>query len=246
MSVTYISPATNWCGISVEEQPLIRGAPSVLIQEKIVSISLAGFMIASQICMSWTSTITLNIFLTSITYLSETYLRKGRESNIRWLSTTKIHFKSTLTSIASTFFFSLLAGLTTNPSQVIAQQILTGDPWILFSVSVNAPICEEILFRGFLKERIEDISYLFGNHICDIPDHIQSIFSSITQAAIFGYLHITDNQVLETGSKLKVLIGTMISGIIFSSEGSRNSSLLPAIGLHAANNSGLCFGLLLK
>lgn len=94
-------------------------------------------------------------------------------------------------------------------------------------VTIAAPLAEELLFRGFIFQAFRQ--------------RIGTIWGALASGALFGAIHITnydgDNwQVVAASVLTLALLGTALALLT-----AKTGSLLPAIGLHAFNNS-LAFG----
>ena len=108
--------------------------------------------------------------------------------------------------------------------------IETGSAWVYvaaFVVCVMAPLCEELLFRGFVFPALRPKLGLVG--------------AAFVSGAIFGGIHITNY----VGEPAKLAIASVITlvtlGTLFALLYWKTGSLLPCIALHAINNS-IAFG----
>lgn len=65
--------------------------------------------------------------------------------------------------------------------------------WMAFRICILAPVIEEIIFRGFLQEKIRNFQVLvFGEKAVDKKVH--KVFRIGLQAAIFGLAHVRPEQ----------------------------------------------------
>jgi membrane protease YdiL (CAAX protease family) len=99
-----------------------------------------------------------------------------------------------------------------------------------FVVCVLAPLCEEILFRGFVFPALRGLGVWLA---------------AFVSGAIFGLIHITNFLGGDESWRLAAAsIVTLITlGTLFALLYWRTDSLLPCIGLHAVNNS-IAFGVM--
>jgi membrane protease YdiL (CAAX protease family) len=107
-----------------------------------------------------------------------------------------------------------------------------GTAWVFvaaFVVCVMAPVCEEVLFRGFVFPALKP--------------RLGLIAAALVSGAIFGGIHIT-NYIGEPARLAAASIITLITlGTLFALLFWKTGSLLPCIGLHAINNS-VAFGVM--
>jgi uncharacterized protein len=108
--------------------------------------------------------------------------------------------------------------------------IATGSAWIYvaaFVVCVLAPLCEELLFRGFVFPALKP--------------RLGLIAAALISGAIFGGIHITNY----VGEPVRLAVASVITlvtlGTLFALLFWKTGSLLPCIALHAINNS-VAFG----
>ena len=108
--------------------------------------------------------------------------------------------------------------------------IETGTAWVFvaaFVICVMAPLCEELLFRGFVFPALRPKLGLFT--------------AAFISGAIFGGIHLT-NYIGEPSRLAIASVITLITlGTLFALLAWRTGSLLPCIALHAINNS-VAFG----
>jgi uncharacterized protein len=108
--------------------------------------------------------------------------------------------------------------------------IEAGTAWVYvaaFVVCVMAPLCEELLFRGFIFPALKPRLGLIG--------------AAVISGAIFGGIHITNYIGEPTRLALASVITLVTLGTLFALLFWKTRSLLPCIALHAINNS-VAFG----
>jgi membrane protease YdiL (CAAX protease family) len=105
-----------------------------------------------------------------------------------------------------------------------------GTAWVFvaaFVVCVMAPLCEELLFRGFVFPALKPRLGLIG--------------AALLSGAIFGGIHITNYLGEPTRLAIASVITLITLGTLFALLFWKTRSLLPCIALHAINNS-VAFG----
>lgn len=103
---------------------------------------------------------------------------------------------------------------------------------IIFRVTIVAPVIEEVIFRGFLQEKIRDIQVICFGSNADSP--MQSTARVILQAAVFSVCHY---DVLQGASNIPILLGTFGAGFCMGEYKEMYHSLLPSMSLHWMINS---------
>lgn len=84
---------------------------------------------------------------------------------------------------------AIFAYLNISIGQHVQELIKKKEPRILLIATITAPICEEILFRGFVKERMEDLCTIFSKTVKPLSGLSVQVISNIGQAFIFGLAH---------------------------------------------------------
>jgi membrane protease YdiL (CAAX protease family) len=108
--------------------------------------------------------------------------------------------------------------------------IATGSAWVYvaaFIVCVMAPLCEELLFRGFVFPALKP--------------KLGLIAAAVISGAIFGGIHVTNYIGEPTRLAVASIITLVTLGTLFALLFWKTGSLLPCIALHAINNS-VAFG----
>jgi|GEM_PF-6124941 len=213
---------------------------------KITAVALASLALFSvQLGFSLSTTIGLSLACTSITLLSE----KLKTNSSDWFSVKDINkemlfFDLGLRLIFVPLYTGLVYTLLGPPSQVVALRILACDIRVIALATLIAPITEEILFRGFIQERSEDVCKFINRHVLQIKKETQPITSWLLQGIFFGACHITGNQILgNLAHKAIVFISLATNAIYLSSIKDRDKSLISPILLHSAQNIGMVLGL---
>lgn len=133
--------------------------------------------------------------------------------------------------IVQAFCWALGIPLPPIAQEGLAKMILE-EPWKMISIaSIVAPFSEEILFRGFLLERLEDMG--LGNTM-----------SNAVHALIFGAVHL--KSAIQDGMELFVLGILSFMGYVFGEIKREENSLLAPMAIHSANNIGACAYVLLS
>lgn len=218
--------------------------------KKVAAVALGCIgLFGVQMGLTWAVTAGISFACTTLSLLSESFLRQGQSQNTNWLRVQRpkpnflFHIALHLT------VFPLIVALSTAcgsvPAQGVAKLILSGNIRTIFLATTVAPITEEIFFRGFIQERLEDITTLINRYIYPITNSTKEFGSSVIQSIFFGALHITGTQVAGgLCKKLIVLLQTTLFGYYMTKLKNENRSLLPGIAMHSAQNTGVTLGLL--
>lgn len=236
----YVDSPTNENKIS---QPIQKNTYLKVASVAVASLSVFAFQFKQSLAIAGMITGTFTI----LTWLSETYLRKDSSfpaSGTNWFNTEKVNLKKLIGFFCLTLSINLIAIYYFGSSDQYALDLIKKrDLRALLLAPIIGPICEEILFRGFLKERIEDGCYLFGKIFKPLSHHTVKWVSNVGQAAIFGIAHIHEMQ-----SKLFnsiIVCHTFLLGFIWGNIKERESSLISPLSMHASINSSLTAGVLL-
>lgn len=114
-------------------------------------------------------------------------------------------------------------------------------------VGLYAPVTEEILFRGFLQERVEDILILLSCRVVKIKDSKIKELASLISNFVFAFVHISpDLKNLTNSQNLQsvwVLTVIFMLGQTFSSlKEEAKQSLLSPIAAHMLHNNAITVG----
>lgn len=177
-----------------------------------------------------------------VTFFSEILIRPSSSpTEKRWLDYTHVDFQELksfgkILCIKQIAVGIILTAFGITPFQHVAKLIVAGNIRIILLATLVAPITEEILFRGFLKERTEDILYFTHRYFYPISSETQKLISNLVQAIIFGAVHMTSTQ--KRLANLVIFVATGAIGLLSSYVKDKNKgSLIPSISYHAMLNS---------
>ncbi|MFI5333932.1 MAG: CPBP family intramembrane glutamic endopeptidase [Chlamydiales bacterium] len=216
---------------------------------KVAAVGLACLLFfGAQMCCSLTVTAGVAATCSLITLLSETFLRRHNPQNINWLnfdfekSELMIHLAIRL--IALPLIAALMTACGILPLQAVAIEIMKGDADLILLVTLIAPLAEEILFRGFIQERLEDIASMASHYLYPLSNAATMQIAAVAQSLLFGAIHIIGNQVGQRSMAIVVFGATSLLGLILAQSKNEHASLLPAIAIHSSQNTGFTLGLL--
>lgn len=222
---------------------------SKLEVRKVTAVALACLSFFSlQMGAPLAFSIGISVACSAITFISE----KLRDSKYDWFSTDKIKKEMLFRNVSrnliqSIVIVSILNKLSFLHGQRVIQSILACDLRIIFLVTVIAPIAEEILFRGFLQERIEDLMNFTNCFICRIEAKKQIRITQLAQSLIFGLVHLPGGQVRGNAfTQAHIFASISMLGFIFGLLKDRDCSILPPIAVHWSQNTGVVLGLLIS
>lgn len=148
--------------------------------------------------------------------------------------------------IYTTLAVTIIFGLIFPPIQAIAVAIQAMHLKILLLVCVIAPIAEEVLFRGFIQERIEDVLIVVDRFVMEIKSAKITQWATKATNFLFGAVHIIGNQVATVAAQIYIVAVIYLLGSTFSDFKNRdNGSLLSPIAAHMAQNISFTTGLIL-
>ncbi len=213
--------------------------------QKILAIAIATlalFVIQLQISLS--IALAATFLFTALTYLSEKYLRAGENKwfQLNFPQKKEVAFWATLLIlkplIIQIVFWALGIPIPPMPQEGLVKLILSR-PWRMIPTAIFvAPFAEEVLFRGFLLERLEDLAHLWSCHICTLSRKAQQEISNIAQAVLFGAGHL--NRKIQQGMQIPILLALSLYGYVFGLLKQQNRhTLLPPMVIHSANNAGV-------
>lgn len=218
--------------------------------QKVAAVALACLaLFGIQLGCSWGLAIGIALIGSTITLLSETFLRTDHSQNINWTNTDVdtrfLMIQVAFRIVVLPIIIGLMMAFATMPLiQAVALEILAGNMKMILLATLIAPIAEEILFRGFIQERLEDMATLFDHYIYPLPESAKEWFSISVQSLLFGAVHITGAQVLKSSMKAVVFGMTSLLGFLLAILKNMDKSLLPPIAIHWAQNTGFVLGLL--
>lgn len=222
---------------------------AVFLKVSAVGIATIAFLML-QMQRTFAVACTIAGVVSSITLLSEYFLRRDDSfpnTTSNWFSTESMNGKQLFAFVGSMLVASMLAGfifsrMKFSVGQHVQELIKKGGTRIVVLATVVAPICEEILFRGFLKERFEDACYLFSRFIHPLSNTTVKKISNACQAIIFGAVHMNGKQTFKANALIFVVttyIGSWVGGIK-----DRESTLITPIGYHMGLNTSVVVRLL--
>ncbi len=167
-------------------------------QEKTLAVALASFaFLTLQFGLSSLTAGYYALSLAAVTLLSQETLRNGSTSLEckRWFDLSKLNTEDlkdfgihvSVTALFTGIFFNAAK---IGPIQEIGAFLASGNPYFFLLAIVIAPITEEILFRGFLRERVEDTLFLTNRYIFSVSASTQKKIAHIAQALLFGAVHL--------------------------------------------------------
>lgn len=197
----------------------------------------------------------LALATSSLTILSEKFIRPLdiNYKSTNWINTEISDYKKAELKLEARFRLVLLPivvaclyGFIFLPAQGVMLAIQSFHLRTIILAILVAPISEEILFRGFLQERIEDAALLANRYIIKINAEDAKAVAQLSQSIIFGAMHIVGNQVSSLAGNIYTFVITGILGFRLSwIKNNTNGSLLPSIGMHMAHNTGITTGSIL-
>lgn len=217
---------------------------------KIATVAAACFAM----CMfQWGMPIVMSLAIATTMALSallaEKEIRRAPHLQTDWFNTDHIHWVALtchllyrLIAVPAIIIFQASLAVAAPPAQAVALAIQAGYLREILITAILGPITEEILFRGWLQERLEDFFYLLSQ-LFPISEKAQQHFAACLQAIIFGALHVTGGQVCQSGEKLAVFLGTTFFGWIAGLTKIFDQSLISPILVHSASNTGVALGL---
>jgi membrane protease YdiL (CAAX protease family) len=214
--------------------------------KKVLAVALATLVfLGLQMGVSLPIAFVACCFTSALTYLGEKYIRISPEQQNDWFN---VKFDKKLMTFWSAFailrpiiirIVCLALGI---PLPGMAQEgvvkAILSRPWFMIPLAtVIAPIVEEILFRGFLMERFEDLTHLLNRHkICRLSASVQQKISNLAQAIIFGAIHLRNK--IEEGMALPIFFALSLHGYVAGMFKKKDQSLISPIVTHSANNIG--------
>lgn len=219
------------------------------VDKKVIAVALGSLaFFALQLGLSLTVSLALSFTFTVITHLSEKFLRTEEHQKNDWFNTSfdykEIGFYSALLLLRPLIFqvvcWSLGIPLPIPPQTEVVSLILS-QPWKMIPmVSIMAPITEEILFRGFLMERLEDAAQLLNRHtFVKLSQKTQDRVVNLIQAIVFGAVHL--GRKIQDGAQIPVFLILSLWGYVFGEAKQNQKTLFAPMIFHSANNSSALF-----
>ncbi len=202
--------------------------PLTALNKKILAVALATLVLFGlQLGFSLALTLGATVLCTTLTYLSEKYLRKEEND---WFNT-KFDKKEMLfwtlllilkPIIIQIVFFALGIPLPVMPQVELVQRILAR-PWFMIPMAtIIAPIAEEILFRGFLLEQFENLTQT-------------KTLANVMQSLVFAGAHRSK---VQAPWQIPVFLALSLLGYAFGKIKQDDKSLISPVAIHSANNIG--------
>lgn len=231
--------------------------------EKTTAVAVACILLfGAQLALPMATVAHIAFSCSVITFISEKYLRTENEQN-SWFNIHTVNVQAVVGQIAIMLTIQTIAGIVLTllniaPPQTVAQLIAQRDIRIIVLATLVAPLAEEIFFRGFVMERIEDSITLFNRHVytiyppCVVLDdqesHIrsqirQSEICHLGQAIIFGAIHMRSSQTKWANAFIFGV--TTWFGIVFSKVKECTGALIHPIIAHSIHNGSMVYRLVL-
>jgi membrane protease YdiL (CAAX protease family) len=219
------------------------------LDKKVLAVAIASLVFFGlQLGLSLSITLAVTLVVTTLTYLAEKYIRTEPHQQNDWFNTSFDKkgwaFLATLILLRPLIFQIILRALgipLPAPAQEGLHRLLLSQPWKMIPLTaIVAPISEEILFRGFVLERLEDTAHLLNRHIFHtLPQQAQQRISNLAQALIFSAVHF--RQAVKDGKKIPIFLLLSALGAFYGGVKQDTQSLIPPMLLHSANNTGALF-----
>lgn len=214
--------------------------------QKVVAVALASLAFFSlQWGLSWTAAMGLSVVLSTVTYLSERFVRSEPGQSMDWFNVdynmkemnSLVGFLLLRPIVIQIACWALNLPFPTFAQKELSHLIITR-PWRMIPIVAGvAPVAEEILFRGFLLERFEDGLTLIHRHVVSLSRDLRDEVANVSQAVIFGALHL--RRKIKEGWKWPTMAILSLVGYVNGYFKKRDESLLTPIAIHAANNTSV-------
>lgn len=230
--------------------------------EKVTGVAVASILLFGfQLSLSTAAVVKITCVCSVLTVLSEKSLRAEDEQK-SWFDVYSINKDALKGQIVFMLIVQTIVGvaltlLNIAPPQTVAQLIAQRNMRLIAMAIVVAPIAEELFFRGFVMERIEDAVILFNRYVYPIypkhgylnePEkHIRvairhSAICHLGQAMIFGAMHIRATQTKLANSV--IFVATTLIGRILSSVKMKTGALMNPMIAHSIHNGSMVCRLL--
>ncbi len=111
---------------------------------------------------------------------------------------------------------------------------------IFLRITYVAPLIEEIIFRGFLQEKIRDVQAILFKDKEETT--ISKIIRVVIQALVFSLCHFHPLQGL---ANIPILIGTFIFGFYMGLNKEKEKTLWTSMTIHGSVNTVVCLRVIL-
>ena len=207
---------------------------------KVSAVAVACFsLLALQFRCSLGVSLAISLGCSVITLFSESF----RANKNDWFKITEINTTQLLVEIGvyliifpiCLHFACTALGL---PLQFAALKLMEYDLRSIFLAAVLAPIAEEIVFRGFVQERIED-ALQWAHQYAPLGERNKKIITYLGQSALFTIAHFRMGQMIQ-GTIMKTLFFSRLlyNGFYFGWKKDADQSIVSPILAHAGQNIG--------
>jgi membrane protease YdiL (CAAX protease family) len=223
-------------------------------KHKVAAVAVAAFLFSSlQFRCTWTVASVCALGASGTTFLAEALIDRPHQEE--WFSSRGIYRESIYPIVKILAFRVALIGgmvffgLVFPQSAVQRLQVLPlfSSSWLYLSllISVVAPYTEEVLFRGFLQERVDDCLLLIRRHRIELPYQWVFLLSNLP-SLLFGAIHLIGNQVVDVDVKLVIFLFTASMGMaVHDMKQETGGSLLLPFCFHSAVNASVPLGVTL-
>lgn len=204
--------------------------------KKILAVALATFaLLALQMGISLSIAFAVTCVTTTLTYFSK---NKGD-----WFNT-DFDWKQATFLTGFLFLRPLIIHVVCSvfgfPLPLIPQEglveLIYSKPWKMIPIAtIVAPVAEEILFRGFLLERLEDLAGWVNRHVVKLGSETRKTVADVVQAVLFGAVHLRSK--IQEGMQIPILITLSAFGYLAAFFKRQDQSLLSPMVVHSANNA---------
>lgn len=186
----------------------------------ITYLEVNDYIIYFQLCMDF-------ILLPVLIFLARDLIKNDflKISSIKQYITTVVIFAGSMliVNIAVGILYSLIAGVETTENQEAIVQIMDSNLfYTFFSVTIFAPIVEELVFRGGLY-----------NILLKTNGKYMALFLS---SGIFGFLHVLNALISQNYIEIFAGLAYVAIGLVLGYAYFKTNNILICIGVHFVNN----------
>lgn len=216
--------------------------------EKVAGVAIGCIILFGfQMACSSTTVAKIAFSCSALTLLAEKCLRSENDQK-SWFKFSSVDMEAVGKHLTAAFTVQIIAGivfrvLNIQIFQAVAKLIAQRHMIIIILAIVAAPISEELVFRGFVMERIEDAATLCNRYICKIHPETQKNIANFGQAILFGAVHI--NAMQSKLANMIIFAGAGLGGFIVGKVKTLNNSILQPMMHHSIHNGALVFRLVL-